>query len=714
MKISALLTSAGINIGLCTLFLSLYSILRKQPSNLSVYFGRRLSEEHNRRDSFSFDRLVPSAGWLMKAWRTTDEEILSSVGLDAVVFLRMLVFSIRIFAIAAGVCLFGVLPFNYYGNEMTHTKIHLEKIDVFSIANVEDGSQWLWIHCLALYIISSTACFLLYLEYRNISRMRLAHITESPPNPRHFSVLVRSIPRTHDEPFDVTIVNFFTKYHGSSYLSHQMISQAGTVQKIMYNAKKVYKKIIRLKNTSFNQHHRSSNYRCGLCGGGSRPLHTYHNAFELEAKRYELESSVSRTTKKDSSAAFVFFKTRYAAVVASQIPQSSDPMLWAIDLAPEPNDVYWSNLWVPYRLVWLHRITVQIATLAFMVVFTIPVTFVQGLSHLDKLQKKFPVLRDLLKKSFLIQIVTGYLPSVLLMLALYTVPPVMMLLSRFEGCISHSGKRKSACGKVLYFTIWNVFFMNCFSASFIRNLVSAPTDIPTMLAKLLPGQAAFFITYVLTSGWASLSAELLQIFPLICNFIKRTLGISDDDPSVLSFPYYTEVPRVLLLSLIGFTYSVLAPLILPFLLVYFLLAYLVYRNQFMNVYRTKYDYGGQLWPLVHNTTIFSLVLTQVIALGFFGLKKSPIASGFTIPLVILTLLFNENCKNRFYPIFCKLAAQDLIEMDQQDEQSGRMQEIHKQLLMIYRQYPADTDDIELVDEEPQTPGDSSLNCLQRI
>lgn len=93
MDISGLLTSAGINIGLCVLFLSLYSVLRKQPSNIYVYFGRRLTEERDRREgSFSIDRLVPSAGWLFKAWGRTEDEILSVAGLDAVIFLRILVF----------------------------------------------------------------------------------------------------------------------------------------------------------------------------------------------------------------------------------------------------------------------------------------------------------------------------------------------------------------------------------------------------------------------------------------------------------------------------------------------------------------------------------------------------------------------------------------------------------------------------------------------
>lgn len=120
------------------------------------------------------------------------------------------------------------------------------------------------------------------------------------------------------------------------------------------------------------------------------------------------------------------------------------------------------------------------------------------------------------------QVVTGYLPSVILMLFLYIVPPTMMLFSSIEGPISYSARKKSACCKVLYFTIWNVFFANVFSGSIISqiNAISVPKDIPNQLAKAVPRQVInnnllndhsferystckiniFFILFVLDSG----------------------------------------------------------------------------------------------------------------------------------------------------------------------------------------------------------------------
>jgi len=73
--------------------------------------------------------------------------------------------------------------------------------------------------------------------------------------------------------------------------------------------------------------------------------------------------------------------------------------------------------------------------------------------------------------------------------------------------------------------------------------------------------------------------------------------------------------------------------------------------QLLNVYVAKYHTGGEFWPTVHNCTIFSLVLMHIIVIGIFGLKKLPLASALILPLPILTLLFNEYCRKRFFPIF---------------------------------------------------------------
>ncbi|GFP91718.1 CSC1-like protein rxw8 [Phtheirospermum japonicum] len=651
MNISALLTSAGINTAVCLGLFSLYSVLRKQPSLVSVYFGQKLAQSNSRRqDPFWFGRLIPSASWIVKAWEASEDELYAIGGVDAVVFLRAVVFSmvqskvlkislvlagvalflmsIRVFTVAAIVCLFLVLPLNYFGKEMDHKQISDEQLIVFTIGNVKEGSR-----CIR-------QCLLKVME-----------------NVWHLALQI------------------FLNWIGQMFLES--------------DAEKMYKM---LKSTHKEQYCGTRLMRCGFCGGTATSFKMLSD--ERASVRRESCSDGLDERKKECGAALVFFRTRYAALVASEALQSTNPMSWVTDSAPEPCDIFWSNLCVPYRLLWIRKIAVIVALVFFVTFFLFPVVFTQSLVHLDKLTKIFPFMKELAERKILEQLISGYLPSVVFIIFLYIVPPLMMLFSTLEGAISRSGRKRSTCVKVMYFVIWNVFFANILTEAAIDHYQVSITKlgdakhIPNLLAKAVPATATFFMTYVLTSGWASLSVELIQPFPLLCNLFYRFILRNKDDSSygTYTFPYHTEVPRVLLFGLLGFTCSILAPLILPFLLVYFVLAFLVYRNQILNVYVTEYESGGLYWPIVHNTTIFSLVLTQIIALGVFGLKESPIALAFTFPLIICTLLFHEYCRQRFNPVFRKIPAKVAIEMDRKDEQCGRVDDIHQKLQSAYCQF----------------------------
>lgn len=96
MEISDLATSAGINIGLATIFLILYSIFRNQPENAGVYSTRQMLRDQRKevkeRQPFSIHTLLPSPGWVTRAWNPSEDDIMESAGLDAVVFLRIFKF----------------------------------------------------------------------------------------------------------------------------------------------------------------------------------------------------------------------------------------------------------------------------------------------------------------------------------------------------------------------------------------------------------------------------------------------------------------------------------------------------------------------------------------------------------------------------------------------------------------------------------------------
>lgn len=99
-------------------------------------------------------------------------------------------------------------------------------------------------------------------------------------------------------------------------------------------------------------------------------------------------------------------------------------------------------------------------------------------------------------RTFISQVITGYLPSLILLLFLKIVPPIMEFLSSIQGYICHSDIEKSACNKVLWFTIWNIFFATVFSGSVLYqvSIILEPKNIPARLAVAVPAQVSIFFS----------------------------------------------------------------------------------------------------------------------------------------------------------------------------------------------------------------------------
>ncbi|CAL5380006.1 unnamed protein product [Camellia sinensis] len=94
MDAQSLLASAAINIGLALVLVCLFSIMKKQPSNASIYYARRVSLRHHIPfdHSFTFHRFTPSVSWISRALRFTEDEILEISGLDGLILIRLFKF----------------------------------------------------------------------------------------------------------------------------------------------------------------------------------------------------------------------------------------------------------------------------------------------------------------------------------------------------------------------------------------------------------------------------------------------------------------------------------------------------------------------------------------------------------------------------------------------------------------------------------------------
>ncbi|KAF7070748.1 hypothetical protein CFC21_076220 [Triticum aestivum] len=532
------------------------------------------------------------------------------------------------------------MPINFMGDQLRlidFTDLPSKSVDVLSISNVLDGSNKLWLHFSAVYIITGVACYLLYYEYRYISGKRLEYFMTSKPLPQYFTVLVRAIPITDGGSVSDAVDKFFKEYHSSTYLSHTVVHQTGKLRRLLNETEIMWTKLKNLKYVP--QRPSTDNPPKKFLGlfGRNNPIGKYQKRLEDLEENVRMEQS-DATRRREIPAAFVSFKSRYASANAIYIRQSDNPTEWQTEHAPDPHDVYWPSFSTSF-----------------------------------------------MERAIVSQLVTGYLPSVILHFLSSYVPSIMKLFSTMQGFVSVSGIERSACNKMLRFTIWTVFFANVLTGSALNqlNIFVDPKKIPERLAVVVPAQASFFIAYVVTS-WTSITSELTQTSALLYHLWGSCAKCCKrEDSEAPSMHYHSEIPRILLFGLLGLTYSIVAPLILPFVLTYFCLGYFIFRNQLCNVYAPKYDTGGRFWPIVHNATIFSLVLMHLISIGVFGVKEFPLGSSLLVPLPILTLLFYAYCGNRFYPIFEAYSTESLVNKDIQEQSKPEMAEFFSSLETAY-------------------------------
>lgn len=106
---------------------------------------------------------------------------------------------------------------------------------------------------------------------------------------------------------------------------------------------------------------------------------------------------ILKDPKYITPAAFVSFNSRWGASVCAQTTQSKNPTLWLTNWAPEPRDVYWKNLAIPYISLTIRKLVISLLVFALVFFYMIPIAFVQSLANLEGLEKVAPFLRPVIE-----------------------------------------------------------------------------------------------------------------------------------------------------------------------------------------------------------------------------------------------------------------------------------------------------------------------------
>ncbi|KAI3996561.1 hypothetical protein MKX01_009393 [Papaver californicum] len=682
--------SAFINIVFAFLFLLGFAFLRLQPINDRVYFpkwylsGGRTSPRN--RGNFvgkfvnlNFKTYLTFLNWMPQALRMSEDEIITHAGLDSAVFLRIYILGLKIFIPITILALVVLVPINVSGGTLffLRKELVISDIDKLSISNVSPKSEKFWAHIGMAYVFTFWVCYILYKEYDRVAFMRLHFLASQSRRVDQFTVVVRNVPHVSGHSTSESTDHFFQNNHSDHYIGHQAVYNANKFAKLVRRRDRL-QQLLDYNQLKFERHpaRKRPSKKSGFCGLWGKKVDSIefckYQMKELEKMMASEKQMILKNPKSIMPVAFVSFDSRWVAAVCAQTQQSKNPTWWLTYWAPEPRDVYWRNLAIPFVSLSIRKLVIAITVFSLVFFYMIPIAFVQSLANLEGLEKVAPFLRPVIELKVIKSFLQGFLPGLALKIFMYILPTVLMILSKVEGHLAISILERKAAAKYYYFMLVNVFLGSIVTGTAFEQLDAflhqSPTQIPRNIGVSIPMKATFFITNIMVDGWAGIASEILRLKPLVIFHLKNVFLVKTErdlekamDPG--SVQLAETLPSLQLYFLLGIVYAVITLILLPFILLFFGFAYLVYRHQIINVYNQQYESVAAFWPHVHSRIIGSLLISHLLLFGLLSTKKAAHSTPFLILLPILTIWFQKYCKSRFEPAFRKYPLEEAVEKD---------------------------------------------------
>ncbi|KAF9903845.1 hypothetical protein EC991_003256 [Linnemannia zychae] len=550
-----------------------------------------------------------------------------------------------------------LIPINLVGGNESAGQVGL------TIGNVRDSWR-LWFHLILTYIFCGSAMALLWREMREYTQRRHAYLMSERHNktPQSTTILVTAIPKglnTEEALFDIFdrfpggVSKIWLNRHPKDILKlcKERDELVPKLEMAEYNyVRSAYSKKAQ-KDPGFKDPVRPVGRVSGLPFVGEKVDLINYYTERLAHLNYEIESAQQTGSLSSLNSAFIQFNSQFGAHSAVQTVVHPKPFRMAPMYSEiSPLDVVWDNMNLSTVVTKGRRLIILAVSTAMILFWTIPTLFISSIASLADVVQTFHFLAFLQKlPPTAIGIVEGILPPLMLAGLMALLPVILTTMATYEGHVRHSAITHSVMSKFFLFLVVNVLLISTLTKGFLgtyhqlENNGFRLDDIIKLISENLPGSSTFFINYVLLRGFTGPALELVQVAPLLLNFLythlmaKSPRQIWDVQGRLESVNYGVLFPQQTLIFCIGIVYSTIAPLILPFVTFYFTVYYFVYRHQFLYVYNQPIETGGLAFPKAVKQVYTGIFISELTLFGIFVLKQ---ATFHAVPqLVLMIILF---------------------------------------------------------------------------
>ena len=352
---------------------------------------------------------------------------------------------------------------------------------------------------------------------------------------------------------------------------------------------------------------------------------------DLEARINKARSSIN--ARHPTQYGFVTYPDASIAHSIASCNKSAGPAL--VRLAPQTADIIWNNLNLAPSVIDFRRFMGNVALFFLTIAWTVPNALIASfITNLNNLGLVWPAFQRTLNSAPKFWAIFQGVAGPLLVVGFFLLLPIILRrLSRWQGDMTKTSREKAVLHKLYFFFMLNSFVIFTLFGTMwamIKQWVDQAdaengstnwteairtTDVLSNISYAITGNSAFWIMFFNQRIWSSM-IDLVQLWRLVYQSIRKRFA-----PTPREQIYWTAPPKLDLALYLNFAlfytsitlvFAVIAPLIAPFVFVYFLTSYYVHKYGWMYVYDTKLQSAGSFWLPLFNRIIFASAFAQVL------------------------------------------------------------------------------------------------------
>lgn len=669
--------SIGTSIGFTLLLAIGFSLLR--PYN-SVVYAPKLKHADERHAPPPMGRGL--FAWVGPVVKTTEQDLIVQIGLDATVFLRFTRMCRNIFTVLSVIGCAILLPTYLIGGRSFYSKY--QNVTLFAKLT----PQFIWgqsnsTQCAVAWLFDITICGFLWWNYRAVLRLRRQYFesAEYHQGLHARTLMINNIPKSFSS--DEGISKLIDKVVPTSSFSRTAIARnVKELPELIDAHEKTVRKLEKhlahyLKNPDQLPSVRP------VCDPSKKDpaFGSYTKGQKVDAIDYltgrirDLEQEIKdiRNTidrRNPLPYGFASFEDIEEAHSIAYAARDKHPEGTRIVLAPKPNDIIWGNMPLSKRQVRIRRLTNNLWYFLLTIVWIAPNAFISiFLVNLGNLGDVWPAFQTSLSgHTTWWAIVQGVASPAITSIVFLVLPIIFRRMSMKAGDRTKTSRERHVTTKLYTFFVFNnllVFSIFSTLSKFITQVVKDTQDgtgawdaiknydLASGLFLALCTIAPFWVTFLLQRNLGA-AIDLAQIWSLFWSFcLRRFSSLTPREMIELTAPptfdYASYYNYFLYYTTVALCYSTIMPIVLPAAALYFAIDVYLKKYLLLYVFVTKTESGGMFWRILFNRVIFAIILSNLITfLAVYVQGDGQHMEAYSIvPLPFLVLAFKFFCAKSY-------------------------------------------------------------------